>query len=236
MLINAPAVDWSGQMLGFILFTKAEEIRKATQRMRACSEVTDEEHHVDLIEVAEPYPVLQCLLSVHAPLVLRLIKNALEDWDCMEKDLLEAFSGGAVEEMTSVRTVTQVWQMASAVPTSLCIPVGHCGYVDRSHGALSTRSLELVGVSLPVYGIWSSCRQSINSVGVTGASIFPIKRHVREHFLAYVCHVHFRSCTGREMEKYVETEEEIQFCGIVRSVGLECDSSKRCARSLSKQI
>ena len=107
-VICVPAVDWSEQMLGFVLFTKAEEVRKVTQRMRACLKVSDGEQHVGLIEVAEPYPVLRCLLSVHAPLVLRLIKNALEDWDCMEKDLLEAFSGGPVEEMTSVRTVTQV--------------------------------------------------------------------------------------------------------------------------------
>ena len=36
------------------------------------------------------------------------------------------------------------------------------------------------------------------------------------------------------METYVETEEEIQFCGIVRSVGLELDSSKKCVFCLSR--
>ncbi|GMH42953.1 hypothetical protein BSKO_10875 [Bryopsis sp. KO-2023] len=105
------------KVFGFLLLTTKSQLNNANRSMRADSRrgsqagdafLDGEEKEGGLGSIAEPHPVLRCLLGVDPDGVIWLLKEALSDWDCIEKDLVEAWSGGRVEEMESVRSVTQL--------------------------------------------------------------------------------------------------------------------------------
>jgi len=93
-----------------MLFTKVQDLKKASEVMLRDSRKEGSENSFSeaFLKLCDPYPVLQCLLSVNASVLVGLLSEALESWECVEKDLLEAYTDGKVEEMESVRSVTQV--------------------------------------------------------------------------------------------------------------------------------
>ena len=101
------------KILCFLLYTKAEELNNLGNSMGTLvktkkAEDNDSEYTPDQVLFADPHPVLQCLLSVNAPAAVWMFQEVLKEWDCVEKDLMEAWTGQKCEEMTTVRSVTQV--------------------------------------------------------------------------------------------------------------------------------
>lgn len=99
------------KILGFLLFTSAQHLLDAQKSMQENSRrgtASGEGDATDCIEVTSPFPVLNCLLTHKTETVISILREVLSKWDCIEKDVLEAWSGGNVEEMYSIRTMTQV--------------------------------------------------------------------------------------------------------------------------------
>lgn len=99
------------KILGFLLFTKSKHLEDAKsfgEDSRRGSSTGDGGQGPQAANLHEPYPVLRCLLAHNTESLIWMVREALSQWDCIEKDILEAWSGGQVQEMQSVRSLTQV--------------------------------------------------------------------------------------------------------------------------------
>lgn len=99
------------KILGLLLFTNAQHLLDAQKSMQENSRrasASGESDAAELVELKGSFPVLRCLLTHKTEAVIWILRDVLSGWDCIEKDVLEAWSGGNVEEMYSVRTMTQV--------------------------------------------------------------------------------------------------------------------------------
>lgn len=104
------------KIFGFLLFTKSkhlEDIKSFGEESRRDSSIGDAEQVSEQAKSQKPFPVLECLLTHNTESSIWMLREALSQWDCIEKDILEAWSGGHVEEMQSVRSLTQVKKIVS---------------------------------------------------------------------------------------------------------------------------